>query len=65
MRNPLATLSADDRALLRRRLRTPVLTFLALLALRSAGWIPQAALAPARLLRGAAPSGVSWMRCRL
>src|SRR3954467_12076580 len=33
MRNPLATLSADDRALLRRRLRTPVLTFLALLAL--------------------------------
>ena len=33
MRSPLATLSADDRALLRRRLRTPVLTFLALLAL--------------------------------
>ena len=33
MRNPLATLSADERALLRKRLRTPVLTFLALLAL--------------------------------
>ncbi len=33
MRNPLAALSADDRALLRTRLRTPVLTFLALLAL--------------------------------
>lgn len=33
MRNPLATLSPDDRALLRRSLRTPVLTFLALLAL--------------------------------
>ncbi|MCJ2094059.1 oxidase [Methylobacterium sp. J-072] len=30
---PWSTLSADDRALLRRRLRTPVLTFLALLAL--------------------------------
>ncbi|WP_457105552.1 oxidase [Methylobacterium sp. P5_C11] len=33
MRSPLATLSSDDRALLRKRLRTPVLTFLALLAL--------------------------------
>jgi cytochrome c oxidase subunit 4 len=33
MRNPLAILSADDRALLRRHLRTPGLTFLALLAL--------------------------------
>ncbi|MCJ2013184.1 oxidase [Methylobacterium sp. J-076] len=31
--NPLASLSPDDRALLRRRLRTPVLTFLALLGL--------------------------------
>ncbi|PJI36947.1 hypothetical protein CTI14_70450, partial [Methylobacterium radiotolerans] len=27
---PFATLSADERALLRKRLRTPVLTFLAL-----------------------------------
>ena len=33
MRNPLATLNATDRALLRKRLRTPLLTFLALLAL--------------------------------
>ena len=33
MKNPLAALSAEDRALLRRRLRTPVLTFLTLLAL--------------------------------
>lgn len=33
MRNPLADLTPDDRALLRRHLRVPVLTFLALLAL--------------------------------
>lgn len=33
MRNPLSALSPDDRALLWRRMRTPVLTFLALLAL--------------------------------
>ncbi|WP_336486588.1 oxidase [Methylobacterium nigriterrae] len=33
MRSPLASLSADDRALLRRRLRTPLITFAALLAL--------------------------------
>ena len=33
MRNPFADLSADDRALLRRHLRTPIRTFLALLAL--------------------------------
>ena len=33
MRSPLAAMGADDRALLRKRLRTPVLTFLALLAL--------------------------------
>jgi cytochrome c oxidase subunit 4 len=33
MRNPLASLSDEDRALLRRYLRTPVLTFLALLGL--------------------------------
>ena len=33
MRSPLARLSADDRALLRQRLRTPLLTFLALLGL--------------------------------
>ena len=33
MRNPLVTLSAVERALLRKRLRTPVLTFLALLEL--------------------------------
>jgi cytochrome c oxidase subunit 4 len=33
MRNPLASLSDEDRALLRRHLRTPVLTFLALLGL--------------------------------
>lgn len=33
MKNPLAALSAEDRALLRRRLRTPVLTCLTLLAL--------------------------------
>lgn len=33
MRNPLAALSADDRAALRKHLRTPVLTFLALMAL--------------------------------
>ena len=36
MRNPLAALSPEDRDLLRRRLRTPVLTFLALLALLAA-----------------------------
>ncbi len=33
MRSPLTRLSPEDRALARRRLRTPVLTFLALLAL--------------------------------
>lgn len=33
MRGPLASLTADDRARLRRRMRTPVLTFLALLGL--------------------------------
>jgi cytochrome c oxidase subunit IV len=33
MRDPLSELSPEDRALLRRRLRTPVRTFLALLAL--------------------------------
>jgi cytochrome c oxidase subunit 4 len=33
MRNPLHALDAKDRALLRSRLRTPVRTFLALLAL--------------------------------
>src|SRR4051794_21269604 len=33
MRNPLASLSDDDRALFWRHLRTPLLTFLALLAL--------------------------------
>ncbi|WP_264048032.1 cytochrome C oxidase subunit IV family protein [Methylobacterium flocculans] len=33
MRNPLASLSPQDRALLRNRLRRPVLTFLALLGL--------------------------------
>ena len=33
MRNPLAALTSEDRALLKRRLRAPVLTFLALLAL--------------------------------
>ncbi len=33
MRNPLHTLGPEDRALLRDRLRTPVRTFLALLAL--------------------------------
>ncbi|GJE37331.1 oxidase [Methylobacterium persicinum] len=33
MRGPLASLTADDRARLRRRMRTPVLTFLALLSL--------------------------------
>src|ERR1044072_4190694 len=45
MRNPLATLSAEDRALLRRRLRTPVLTFPALLALL-AGHLPRGAPLP-------------------
>ncbi|WP_375454681.1 oxidase [uncultured Methylobacterium sp.] len=33
MRNPLAALTADERAALRKHLRTPVLTFLALTAL--------------------------------
>ena len=33
MRNPLATLSDDDRALLKKRLRKPVLTFLSLMGL--------------------------------
>ncbi|GJD46435.1 hypothetical protein AFCDBAGC_4316 [Methylobacterium cerastii] len=33
MRNPLATLSDDDRALLKARLRKPVLSFLALMGL--------------------------------
>ena len=33
MRNPIHALSSEDRALLRRHMRKPVLTFLALLAL--------------------------------
>lgn len=33
MRNPIHDLSSEDRALLRRHMRKPVLTFLALLAL--------------------------------
>ena len=33
MRSPLASIGADDRALLKKHLRTPVLTFLALLCL--------------------------------
>ena len=33
MRNPIATLSADERALLKAHLRKPILTFLALMAL--------------------------------